>query len=86
LLDVKDLDSRLTDDSKIVSLARRPLLYSPETVFLYFWYSFLLEAEYTTGSQCSRLVAYCPNHYATVFLIVICTAPTVSWGRNGSQC
>jgi hypothetical protein len=24
-------------------------LYSPETLFFYFWYSFLLEAEYTPG-------------------------------------
>jgi hypothetical protein len=30
---------------KIVSPTHRPLLYSPETLFLCFWYSFLLEVE-----------------------------------------
>jgi hypothetical protein len=39
------LDNRLTDGGKIVSPTLRPLLYSPETIFLCLWYSFLLEAE-----------------------------------------
>jgi hypothetical protein len=39
------LNIRLTDGGKVVSLKRQPPLYSPETVFLCFWYSFLLEAE-----------------------------------------
>jgi hypothetical protein len=39
------LDNRLTDGGKVVSPTIRPLLYSPETLFLCFWYSFLLEAE-----------------------------------------
>jgi hypothetical protein len=39
------LDSRLTDGGKVVSLRHRPLLYSPESLFFCFWYSFLLEAE-----------------------------------------
>jgi hypothetical protein len=34
-------DSRPTDGGKVVSL------YSPETLFFCFWYSFLLEAEQT---------------------------------------
>jgi hypothetical protein len=34
------LDNRLTDGDKVASLTRRPLLYSPETLFLCFWYSF----------------------------------------------
>jgi hypothetical protein len=38
------LDNRLTDVGKVVSPMQRPLLYSPETLFLCFWYSFLLEA------------------------------------------
>jgi hypothetical protein len=37
------LDSQLTDGGKVVSITHRPLLYSPETLFLCFWYSFLLE-------------------------------------------
>jgi hypothetical protein len=43
------LDNRLTDGGKIVSPTHRQLLYSPETLFLCFWYSCLLEAEYTPG-------------------------------------
>jgi hypothetical protein len=39
------LENRLTDGGKVVSPTRRLLLYSPETFFLCFWYSFLLEAE-----------------------------------------
>jgi hypothetical protein len=39
------LDNRLIDGGKVVSPTDRPLLYSPETLFLCFWYSFLLEAE-----------------------------------------
>jgi hypothetical protein len=38
------LDNRLTDGGKVVSPTHRPLLSSPETLFLCFWYSFLLEA------------------------------------------
>jgi hypothetical protein len=38
------LANRLTDGGKVVSPTHRPLLYSPETLFLCFWYSFLLEA------------------------------------------
>jgi hypothetical protein len=38
------LDNRLTD-GKVVSPTHRPLLYSPETLFLCFCYSFLSEAE-----------------------------------------
>jgi hypothetical protein len=36
------LDNRLTNGGKVVSPTHRPLLYSPETLFLCFWYSFLL--------------------------------------------
>jgi hypothetical protein len=32
------LDNRLTDGGKVVSPTHRPLLYSPETLFLSFWY------------------------------------------------
>jgi hypothetical protein len=39
------IDNRLTDGGKVVSPTHRPLLYSPETLLLCFWYSFLLEAE-----------------------------------------
>jgi hypothetical protein len=39
------LDNRLTDGGKVFSRMHRPQLYSPETLFLCFWYSFLLEAE-----------------------------------------
>jgi hypothetical protein len=39
------LGSRRTDGSKVVGLTRRPLLYSPEALFYYFSYSFLIEAE-----------------------------------------
>jgi hypothetical protein len=39
------LGSRLTDGGKVVSPTHRPLLYFSETLFLCFWYSFLLEAE-----------------------------------------
>jgi hypothetical protein len=39
------LDNRLTNGGMVVSPTHRPLLYSPETLFLCFWYSFLLEAE-----------------------------------------
>jgi hypothetical protein len=39
------LDNRLGDGSKVVSPMHRPLLYSPETLFLCFWYSFLLEVK-----------------------------------------
>jgi hypothetical protein len=37
------LDNRLTDGGKVVSPTRRPLLYSPEKLFLCFRYSFLRE-------------------------------------------
>jgi hypothetical protein len=43
------IDNGLTDGGKVVSPTHRPLLYSPETLFLFFWYSFLLEAELTPG-------------------------------------
>jgi hypothetical protein len=33
------LDNRLIDGGKVVSPMHRPLLYSPETLFLCFWYS-----------------------------------------------
>jgi hypothetical protein len=36
--------NRLTDGGKVVAA-----LYPPETLFFYFWYSFLLEAEQTPG-------------------------------------
>jgi hypothetical protein len=39
------LDNWLTDGGKVVNPMHRPLLYSPETLFLCFWYPFLLEAE-----------------------------------------
>jgi hypothetical protein len=39
------LDSRLTDDGKVVSLRRRPPFTPQEDS----WYSFLLEAESTPG-------------------------------------
>jgi hypothetical protein len=39
------LDSRLTDGGKVVRPTHRPLLYSPESLFLCFWYSFLVEVE-----------------------------------------
>jgi hypothetical protein len=39
------LHNRLTGGGKVVSLRRRPLLYSIETLFSCFWYSFLFEAE-----------------------------------------
>jgi hypothetical protein len=43
------LDNRLTDGGNVVSPTRRPLLYSPETLFLCFWYSFLLELSKPQG-------------------------------------
>jgi hypothetical protein len=39
------LDNQLTDGGKVVSPTHRSLLYSPETLFLCLWYSFLLEAQ-----------------------------------------
>jgi hypothetical protein len=42
------LDSRLTDDGEVVSLARRPSFTPQEDS----WYSFLLEAESTSKPQC----------------------------------
>jgi hypothetical protein len=39
----------LTDGSKVVSLTCRPTLYSPETLFFCFWYSFLSEADKSQG-------------------------------------
>jgi hypothetical protein len=39
------LDNRLTDGGKVVSPTYRPLLSSPETLFVCLWYSFLLETE-----------------------------------------
>jgi hypothetical protein len=52
LWDVKaptfSLDNWLTDDGKVVSLAHRP----PFTPQEHSWYSFLLEAESTPGTQC----------------------------------
>jgi hypothetical protein len=42
------LDNRVTDDGEVVSLTRRPR-FTPRKMF---WYSFLLESEYTRGSQC----------------------------------
>jgi hypothetical protein len=40
------LDNQLTDDGEVVSLTRRP----PFTLQEDSWYSFLLEAESTSGS------------------------------------
>jgi hypothetical protein len=40
------LDSRLIDGGEVVSLTRRPATLYPQE---YSWYSFLLEAESTTG-------------------------------------
>jgi hypothetical protein len=40
------LDNRLTDGGEVVSLTRRPLFITQEDS----WYSFLLEAESTSGS------------------------------------
>jgi hypothetical protein len=42
------VDSRLTDGGKVMSHAQAAL-YSPETLFLCFLYSFLLEADKTPG-------------------------------------
>jgi hypothetical protein len=39
------LDSRLTDDGKVVSPKHRPRSIPQKHYFLCFWYSFLLEAE-----------------------------------------
>jgi hypothetical protein len=41
------LENRLTDDGKVVSLARGPSFNPQED----FWYSFLLEAESNAGPQ-----------------------------------
>jgi hypothetical protein len=38
-------DNRLTDGGKVVSLTRRPLLYSRVALFFGLWYSFLSHAE-----------------------------------------
>jgi hypothetical protein len=43
------LDNQLTDGSKVVSPTQPATLYCPETLFFYFSYSFLLEAEQTPG-------------------------------------
>jgi hypothetical protein len=43
------LDNRLKDGGKVVSLMRRPLLYSPETLFFCFWYSLVLNAAQIPG-------------------------------------
>jgi hypothetical protein len=43
-----DLDNRLTDGGKTVTLTRRSPFTSQEDS----WYSFLLEAESTSGPQC----------------------------------
>jgi hypothetical protein len=43
------LANLLTDGGKVVSPTQRPMLYSPETLFLCFWYSFLLEASKPQG-------------------------------------
>jgi hypothetical protein len=45
VFDTAGLDNRLTDDGRAVSPMHRPLLYSPDTLFLCSWYLFLLEAE-----------------------------------------
>jgi hypothetical protein len=41
-------DNGLTDGGKVASLTHRPRS-TPKTLFVCFWYSFLLEAEYTPG-------------------------------------
>jgi hypothetical protein len=57
------LDSRLTDGGEVVSLTRRPSLYSPETLFLCLWYSFLLEAEKSPKSSAAgRIRQIIKNH------------------------
>jgi hypothetical protein len=42
---------RLTDGGKGCQPYTPAALYSPETIFLCFWYSFLLEAEKTQGQE-----------------------------------
>jgi hypothetical protein len=44
------LDSWLTDGGKVASLTRR-LSFTPQNIIFCFWYSFLLEAEWTPGSS-----------------------------------
>jgi hypothetical protein len=39
------VDRQPTDGDKVISLTRLPTLYSPETIFFSFWYSYLLEDE-----------------------------------------
>jgi hypothetical protein len=43
------LDNRLRDDGKTVRNTHRPSSTPPKHYFLCFWYSFLLEAEWTPG-------------------------------------
>jgi hypothetical protein len=43
------VDNLLTDGGKVSQLYASATLYSPETLFVCFWYPFLLEAEYTSG-------------------------------------
>jgi hypothetical protein len=43
------LDSRLTDGGKVVNLTQTAALCSPDSLYFCFWYSFLLEAEWTLG-------------------------------------
>jgi hypothetical protein len=45
LLEAGDKPPELKHARDAVQLCTVPLLYSPETFFLCFWYSFLLEAE-----------------------------------------
>jgi hypothetical protein len=56
------LDNRLTDGGKVVSSTHQPLLYSPETLFLCFWYSFLLEADKPQGLVWPERLGKLKNH------------------------
>jgi hypothetical protein len=55
------LDNRLTDGGKVVSPTRRPLLYSPETLFLCLWYSFLLEKSSPPETATFFNKPFCPQ-------------------------
>jgi hypothetical protein len=48
------LDNRLTDGGKIAKPYAPSALYSPETLFLCFWYSFLLILFRLSLSHCAR--------------------------------
>jgi hypothetical protein len=41
------------------------MLYSPKTLFFCFWYSFLLQAEYTSGPSVAEKIRYIEKNVFT---------------------